>query len=118
VPWAGAFHEARSGEVNLVTVSSGPHAGGVHLTGAIDGFMEYIPVDASLPTYSGTYREKFTASLYELSFGSDAERISQFHLRGVLEGTDGSTLNTVMSGKVTINANGAVRVDRFQFTCD
>ena len=118
VPWAGAIHEVRSGEVNLVTVSSGPHAGEVHLTGAVDGFIEFIPVDASLPTYSGSYREKFAAFLYEFSFDSDAERISQFHLRGVLRGTDGSTLTAVMSGKVTINANGAVQVDRFEFTCD
>jgi hypothetical protein len=118
VPWAGAFHEVRSGEVKLVTISSGPHTGEVRLTGAIDGFIEYIPVDSSLPTYSGSYREKFAAFLYELSFDDDAERISQFHLRGVLHGTDGSSLTAVMSGKVTINANGAVQVDRFEFTCD
>ena len=118
VPWAGAVHEVRSGEVKLVTISSGPHAGEVHLTGAVDGFIEFIPVDASLPTYSGSYREKFAAYLYELSFDSDAERISQFHLRGALHGTDGSSLTAVMSGKVTINANGAVQVDRFEATCD
>jgi hypothetical protein len=31
VPWAGTFHEVRSGEIKLVSVNSGPQAGEVHV---------------------------------------------------------------------------------------
>ena len=47
-----------------------------------------------------------------------SERISQFRLRGVLSGTDGTSLAIVMSGKLTINANGTVIVNRSDFTCE
>jgi hypothetical protein len=51
------------------------------------------------------------------SFGNDAERVSQFRLRGALSGTDGTSLDIVMSGKVTINPNGVLVLDRFDFAC-
>lgn len=118
VPWAGTFHEVRNGEIKLVTISSGPQAGEVHANGVVAGFIEYIPDDSSLPTYSGTYREKLNVVLVEMSFDDDAERISQFRLRSQLAGTDGSSLQLAMSGKVTRNSNGEVSVDRFDFTCE
>ena len=118
VPWAGTFREVRTGEVNLVTVSTGPHSGEVHLTGIIDGFIEYTPREASQPTYSGPYREKLNGYLHEFSFDSASERISQFRLRGTLSGTDGTSLTIVMSAQLTINANGALTVDRSDFTCE
>ena len=118
VPWAGTFREVRTGEVKLVTISTGPHTGEVHLTGVIDGFIEYSPGDVAMPTYSGPYREKLDGYLHELSIDSDSERISQFHLRGVLSGTDGTSLTIVMTGKLTINANGTLTVDRSDFTCE
>jgi hypothetical protein len=73
---------------------------------------------SSLPSYSGTYRGKLNAVLVEMSFDDDAERIAQFRLRSQLAGTDGSSLQPAMSGKVTRNRNGEVVVDRFNFTCD
>jgi hypothetical protein len=118
VSWSGTVHEVRSGEIQLVTINSGPQAGEVHLNGVIAGFIELIPDDTSLPTYSGTYREKLTGVLLELSFDADNERISQFRLRGELVGTDGTTLSMAMSGKVTRNGNGDIVVDRFNFTCE
>lgn len=68
--------------------------------------------NGSLPIYSGTYREKLNAVQME-SFDDDAERISQFRLRRRLAGTDGSSLQLAMSGKVTRNASGEVVVDRY-----
>lgn len=118
VPWAGTFHEMRSGEVKLVTVNSGPRAGEVHVNGVIAGFIEYIPDDTALPTYSGTYREKLNGVLLELSFEDDQSRIAQFRLRSRLAGTDGSSLRLAMSGKLTLNGNGNVVVDWFSFTCE
>ena len=64
VSWAGTFHEVRSGEIQLITVTSGPQAGEVHLNGVIAGYIEYIPDDTSLPTYSGTYRAKLNGSCW------------------------------------------------------
>lgn len=118
VPWAGSFREVRSGEITLVTVSSGPRAGEVHVNGVIDGYAEFVPDDGSLPTYAGFYREKLAGVLVGLGSDEEPERVMQFRLRGVLDGTDGSTLTLVMSGKVTVTAKGEVVVDRFRFTCE
>jgi hypothetical protein len=118
VPWAGTFHEVRSGEIKLVTNATGPHAGAVHANGVVAGYIEYIPDDDSLPTYTGSYREKLNAALLQLSFDDDQTRIAQFRLRSRLEGTDGSGLQLVLSGKVTLNGHGGVTVDRTTFTCD
>lgn len=116
VPWAGTFHEVRSGQAKLVTISSGPRAGVVHATGVIDGFVEFIPDDGSLPTYSGTYREKLNAVLLDLA--TDETRVAHFRLRSVLTGSDGSSLTLVLSGKSTLNGQGEVVVDRFRHTCE
>ena len=56
--------------------------------------------------------------LLELSFEDDQSRIAQFRLRSRLAGTDGSSLRLAMSGKLTLNGNGNVVVDRFSFTCE
>jgi hypothetical protein len=118
VPWAGTFHEVRSGEMKQVTVNSGPHTGEVHLNGVIAGFAEFIPDDTTLPTYSGTYREKLDGVLLEFSLEDDQIRIAQTRLRSQLVGTDGSSLQLVISAKVTRNANGDIVVDRSSFTCE
>lgn len=118
VPWAGSFREVRSGQIKLVTISSGPRAGEVHLNGVIDGYAEFVPDDGSLPTYAGTYREKLAGVLVGLGSDEEQERVLQFRLRGALDGTDGSTLTLVMSGKVTVTAKGDVVVARFRFTCE
>ncbi|MGH3989501.1 MAG: hypothetical protein ACRDTZ_19665 [Pseudonocardiaceae bacterium] len=118
VPWSGTFHEVRSGEIDLVTVNSGPQAGEVHVNGSVAGLIEYIPDDGSLPSYSGSYREKLNGVLVELSLEDDQSRIAQFRLRSLLVGTDGSTLRLAMSGKITINRHGDVVIDRFNFTCE
>src|SRR3954449_5920477 len=118
VPWAGTFHEVRSGEIQLVTTTTGPHAGEVHANGVVVGYIEYSPDDSSLPTYAGSYREKLNAALLQLSFDDDQNRIAQFRLRSRLDGTDGSSLLLVLSGKLTLNRHGDVTVDRTTFTCD
>lgn len=118
VPWAGTFHEERYGEIELVTVNSGPQAGEVHLNGAIAGFVGFIPDDTSLPTYTGTYREKLNGVLLELGFDDDQSRIAQFRLRSRLTCTDGASLQLAMSGKLTLNGNGHIVVDRVGFTCE
>ena len=108
----------RNGEIKLVTINGGPRAGEVHVNGVVAGFVEYIPDDSSLPTCSGTYREKLDAVLLEMSFEDEVERIAQFRLRSRLAGTDGSTLLLTLSGKVTRNGKGEVVVDRFDITCE
>lgn len=119
VPWAGTFHEVRSGQYLLVTITSGPRKGEVHLTGVIAGLIELVPDDPTLPTYSGTYREKTNAVLYALDFEDDQIRVSQYRLRTRLQGTDGTSLQLVLSGKVTrTSEGGAPVVERSTFTCD
>lgn len=118
VPWAGTFHEVRSGQYKLVTINNGPQKGEVHVNGVIAGLIELIPDDESLPTYTGTYREKTNAVLYAPSFQDDQLRVGQFRLRTRLQGTDGSSLRLVLSGKVTRTGEGDPPVvERSTFTC-
>jgi len=118
VAWAGTFHEVRHGGYRLVAAPGGREDGELHVNGVIDGSVELIPDDASLPTYSGDYREKVNGVVIAFTDEGDIERVGQFRLRSTLNGTDGSSLELRLSGKVTYNANGVLTVDREVFTCE
>jgi hypothetical protein len=117
VPWAGQFHEVRSGVAQLLTPSGSRRPGEVHINFVVDGFVEFIPDDAAFPTYSGTYREKADGVLSGFTGDGDVERVMQWRLRTTLEGTDGSTLTLRMSGKLTTNGTDEVVVSRDSFSC-
>ncbi|TDO29997.1 hypothetical protein EV643_1426 [Kribbella sp. VKM Ac-2527] len=117
VSWPGTFHEVRSGGYRLVTPPGGQQAGEFHINGVINGQVELIPDNATLPTYSGTYREKVNAVVTAFTDEGDVARVSQYRLRSTLHGTDGSALDLRLSGKFTMNANGVVVVSRDTFTC-
>lgn len=117
VPWAGSFHEVRDGGYRIVRPPGGQLAGEFHVNGLIHGFVELVPEDPSLPTYSGTYREKVNAVATSLTDEGDVSRVAQYRLRSTLRGTDGSSLDLRLSGKMTVNANGRVVVSRDVFTC-
>ncbi len=53
----------------------------------------------------------------EFTDEGDVERVAQYRLRSTLHGTDGSSLDLVLSGKLTINANGVATVEREVFSC-
>jgi hypothetical protein len=118
VSWPGTFHEVRSGGYQLVTPPGGQQEGEFHVNGVIDGRIELIPDDATLPTYSGTYREKVDGVVTAFTEEGDVSRVAQYRLRSTLHGTDGSALDLRLSGKLTTNANGQVVVSRDTFTCD
>jgi hypothetical protein len=67
---------------------------------------------------AGDYREKVNGVVTEFTDEGDVERIGQFRLRTTLHGTDGSSLELRLSGKVTVNANGVTTVERDTFTCE
>lgn len=117
VSWAGTFHEIRSGGYRLVTAPGGQVEGEFHVNGVIDGLVELTPDDSALPTYSGTYREKVNAVVTSVIEEGDTARVSQYRLRSTLRGTDGSSLDLLLSGKFTMNSNGVVVVSRDTFTC-
>ncbi len=117
VDWAGTFHEVRHGGYRLVAAPGGQQPGELHVNGIIDGRVELIPDDAALPTYSGDYREKVNGIVTEFTDEGDVERVAQYRLRSTLHGTDGSSLDLVLSGKLTINANGVATVEREVFSC-
>jgi hypothetical protein len=117
VTWAGTFHEVRNGGYRLVAAPGGQQPGELHINGVIDGTVELIPDDKSLPTFAGDYREKVNGVVTEFTDEGDIERIGQFRLRTTLHGTDGSSLELRLSGKVTFNANGVATVERDTFTC-
>jgi hypothetical protein len=86
------------------------------VNGVVDGFVELIPDDATLPSYCGTYREKLNG-LVTISDETDDLRIAQYRLRSVPTGTDGSRLTLSLSGKITVNGRGDVVISRDEFTC-
>jgi hypothetical protein len=88
-----------------------------HLNGAIDGLVELVPDDPTLPTYTGTYREKVNGVLTAGSLEDDALRVGQYRLTTRLAGSDGSSLVLRLSGKLTVNAQGTVAVTRDSFGC-
>ena len=117
VDWAGTFHEVRHGGYRLVAAVGGQQPGEVHVNGAINGHIELVPDDPTLPTYTGDYREKVNGVVTESTDEGDLERVGQYRLRSTLQGTDGSTLSLRMSGKTTFDAHGVLRVQRDTFTC-
>jgi hypothetical protein len=120
VSWPGTFHEVRSGGYRLVAPPGGRDPGEFHVNGVIDGRVELIPDDTTLPTYVGTYREKVNAVVTTLTDDDDVLRVGQYRLRSTLrgtDGTDGTTIELALSGKLTVNANGIVVVSRDTFTC-
>jgi hypothetical protein len=118
VTWAGTFHEVRHGGYKLVVAPGGQQPGEMHVNGVVDGSVELIPDDPSLPTYAGDYREELNGVVTEFSDEGDVERVAQYRLRSTLHGTDGSSLDLRLSGKLTINAKGEVTVDHETFTCE
>jgi len=118
VPWAGSFREVRSGQYKLVTAPGGQVPGETHINGAIAGSVTLTPDDPALPTYSGSYREKLDGVLLGVTpGGSDVTRVAQYRLRSTLRGSDGSTLDLRLAGKMTMNATGVVTVSRDTFSC-
>lgn len=113
--WATTFHEVRHGGYDLMTAPGGQTDGEVHLNGSVDGWVELVPDDPSLPTYSGGYREKADGVLTDVD--NDQFRVFQFRLRDRLTGTDGSHLVIRLSAKVTMDAQGRTVVDRSIQSC-
>jgi hypothetical protein len=118
VDWAGRFHEVRNGGYRLVAPPGGRDPDELHVNGLVDGMVELIPDDGSLPTYTGVYREKVNGVVTEFSDEGDVERVAQYRLRSTLHGTDGSSLSLRLSGKITVNANGVATVERDVFSCE
>jgi hypothetical protein len=116
VDWAGTLHEVRSGRFKVLEPGGARHPDEFHANGVVDGSVELIPDDPALPSYAGTFREKANAIGTVTDEGDDL-RIAQYRLRSVLTGTDGSRLTLSLSGKITVNGNGELVVDRFEFTC-
>ena len=83
----------------------------------IDGLIELIPDDTALPTYAGTYREKVDGVVVSSSAEEDTERVGQYRLSSTLRGTDGSTLQLHLAGKVTYDGQGRLVVSRDEFSC-
>jgi hypothetical protein len=114
VSWAGTFHEVRDGGYRVVYPPGGQVDGEFHINGVIQGLVELIPDNPTLPTYSGTYREKTDGIITP---GVDLPRVAQARLRSTLVGTDGSSYEVVITDKLTVNAKGEVVVSRDTFTC-
>lgn len=114
-PWAGTLHEIRHGGYDVLLPPGGQTAGEAHINGAVDGWVQLTPDDPALPTYTGRYREKVAGVLTDPE--NDQFRTSHFSLRDRLTGSDGSTLTLVIAGKVTVNANGDVVVERSTESC-
>lgn len=118
VPWAGTFHESRTGGYDLVAAPGGQVDGEFHVNGMVEGHIDLVPDDATLPSYSGDYREKVNGVVigYDELQG-DLARVMQFRLRVPLTGTDGSQMVLTMSGRMTRDAHGRVVVERASYDC-
>ena len=113
--WAATLHEIRRGGYDVLLPPGGQTAGEAHINGSVDGWIQLTPDNPTLPTYTGGYREKVDGVLTDPD--SDQFRVTQFQLRDRLTGSDGSTLVLVLSGKVTVDANGRTVVDRSTASC-
>jgi hypothetical protein len=86
--------------------------GGVHVTGTSAGTFEVVPLDPSLPTYTGRFASWFGEST---SSNSDGDWVT-FNIK--LRGSDGSTLslNSVFQFHLS---NGVLHVefDKVRLTC-
>jgi hypothetical protein len=102
----------------LVAAPGGQVEDEVHVNGAVRGSLALVPDDPTRPTYSGTYREKVNGVLSGVDDnGDDLMRVSQYRLRVPLSTPDGDRLVLTMSGKVTLDAAGRLRVSRDSTTC-
>ena len=117
VPWAGTFHEVRSGGYDIVAAPGGQVPGEVHVNGSVDGLVELVPDDPAMATYAGTYREKVNVVATSASDDGDELRNGQYRLRTHLVGSDGSSYDLVLTGKTTSTATGRVVVARDTFAC-
>ncbi len=120
VDWAGNFREVRNGGYRLLTPSGGQVDGEIHVNGVVDGQIYLVPDDASLPSYSGRYREKVTgvATYFDEENGeNDRLRVINYRLRVPMTGTDGSSFVILISGHTTVNGKGVTVVDRNDFEC-
>lgn len=116
VAWAGTFHEVRHGAYKLVSPPNG--RGETHVNGSVDGAVEVVPDDSRQPSYAGTYREKVDAVVSGITDdGFGFERVSQYHLKPRLHGSDGSQIVLTLRGKVTVNGRGVVTVQRDVMEC-
>jgi hypothetical protein len=118
VPWAGSFHEVRHGGYDILLPPGGQVPGEAHLNGMVDGYVELVPDDPTLPTYTGTYREKVNGVFLGTDAdGNDVLRVARYGLRSVLTGSDDSRLTLRLAGKVTVDARGRTVVSRDLATC-
>lgn len=111
----GVLHEVRHGTYDITAAPGGQVAGELHVNGAVDGYVELDPDGSGpLPTYTGTYREK--ANVIVVSENDDT-RVAQYRLRTRASAPDGSTLLLVLSGKLTVSAQGVTTVSRDVGSC-
>ncbi len=118
VSWAGTFHEVRNGAYDIVVPPGGRVSGEAHVNGAVDGFVELVPDDPALPTYTGHYREKVNGVLVGTDTdGNDVLRVAHYALSSTLSGSDGSSLRLRLSGHIAVDARGRVVVARDELSC-
>lgn len=118
VPWAATVRQVRDGEYRLLTSPGGREPGEYHVNGVIAGSITLTPDDPALPTYSGAYREKVNGVITGIDdSGSDIARVAQYRLRSTLRGSDGSTLELRIAGKMTATPDGRAVVLRDTFSC-
>jgi hypothetical protein len=118
VDWPGSFHEVRHGTYDLTLPPGGQVVGEIHLNGAVDGYVELVPDDPALPTYTGSYREKITGVFVGVDEdGQDLLRVGHYALAVKLSGSDGSTVWLRLSGHVTLDASGRAVVARDNYSC-
>lgn len=116
--WAATIHEVRSGSIKLVTAPGGREEGEYHVNGVIEGTIEIVPADPTLPTYSGGFREKINGVItgFDPDEG-DLARVAQYRLRSRLTADGGQRLILTLSGKITVAGTGAMVVSRDALTC-
>ena len=110
VPWAGTFHEV------LAPLPRPHHPRRPGARQRSDRRLHRAhprrPIAADLV---GDYREKLTGIATE---SIDEPSVAQYRLRSTLLGSDGSSLDYSLSGKVTVDAKGVARLERHSSTCE
>jgi hypothetical protein len=116
VPYAGTFHEERSGGYDLLSPGTGQRSDEVKVRGAIDGSVAFTPDrSADGPSYAGSYTERVTGWLVDPD--ADEFRVASLRLDGRLEGSDGSRLRLLLVMKLTVRPDGSVAAQRESLTC-
>lgn len=116
--WGASLREERSGSYRIVMPSAGQVADEAHINGVVDGRLALVPDDPTRPAYTGTYREKVTGVLIGVDENGDDEmRVAHYRLRVPLTTPEGGRLVLTMSGKVTLDAEGRMRVSRDTNSC-